>query len=42
VKNGVLTLTGSVKAPQQKSEAELLASKVPHVEQVINQIEVKR
>jgi hyperosmotically inducible protein len=41
-KNGVLTLTGSVKAPQQKSEAELLASKVPNVEQVVNQIEVKR
>jgi len=42
VKNGVLTLTGSVKAPQQKAEAELLASKVPNVEQVINHIEVKR
>ena len=41
-KNGVLTLTGSVKASQQKSEAELLASKVPNVEQVVNQIEVKR
>ena len=41
-KNGVLTLTGSVKAPQQKSEAELLASKIPNVEQVVNQIEVKR
>jgi hyperosmotically inducible protein len=41
-KNSVLTLTGSVKAPQQKSEAELLASKIPNVEQVVNQIEVKR
>jgi hyperosmotically inducible periplasmic protein len=41
-KNGVLTLTGSVKAAHQKSEAELLASKVPNVQQVINQIEVKR
>jgi hyperosmotically inducible protein len=41
-KNGVLTLTGSVKAPQQKSQAELLASKIPNVEQVVNQIEVKR
>jgi hyperosmotically inducible periplasmic protein len=41
-KNGVLTLTGSVKAPQQKSQAEMLASKVPNVEQVVNQIEVKR
>jgi hyperosmotically inducible protein len=41
-KNGVLTLTGSVKTPQQKSQAELLASKIPNVEQVLNQIEVKR
>jgi hyperosmotically inducible protein len=41
-KNGVLTLTGNVKSPQQKSEAELLASKVPNVQQVVNQIEVKR
>ena len=41
-KNEVLTLTGGVKAPQQKSEAELLASKVPNVEQVIDQIQVKR
>jgi len=41
-KNGVLTLTGSVKAAQQKSEAEQLASKIPNVEQVVNQIEVRR
>jgi hyperosmotically inducible protein len=41
-KNGVLTLTGSVKASQQKQEAQLLASKVPNVQQVVNEIEVKR
>jgi len=40
--NGVLTLTGNVKTGQQKKEAELLASKVPNVAQVVNQIEVKR
>ena len=41
-KNGVLKLTGSVKTAQQKQEAELLASKVPNVQQVVNQIEVRR
>jgi hyperosmotically inducible periplasmic protein len=41
-KNGVLTLSGGVKNPQQKSEAELLASKVPNVQQVVNQLQVKR
>lgn len=40
--NGVLTLSGKVKTPQQKQEAQLLASKVPNVQQVVNQIEVKR
>jgi hyperosmotically inducible protein len=41
-KNGVLTLTGSVQAAQQKAQAELLASKVPNVQLVLNQIEVYR
>jgi hyperosmotically inducible protein len=41
-KNGVLTLTGNVKTRQQKQEAEVLASKVPNVQQVVNQIEIKR
>jgi osmotically-inducible protein OsmY len=41
-KNGVLTLKGSVKTPQQKTEAEQLASKIQHVQQVVNQIEVNR
>ena len=41
-KNGVLTLSGGVKNPQQKSQAEMLASKVPNVQQVVNQLEVRR
>jgi hyperosmotically inducible periplasmic protein len=41
-KNGVLKLTGSVKSAQDREEAEKLASKVPNVRQVINQLEVRR
>lgn len=41
-KNGVLTLTGSVKSTEQRQEAEKLASNVPNVGQVVNQIDVKR
>jgi osmotically-inducible protein OsmY len=41
-KNGVLTLKGSVKDPQQRQEAEQVASSVPNVAQVVNQIEVNR
>jgi osmotically-inducible protein OsmY len=41
-KNGVLTLKGKVKASQQKQEASQLASSVPNVAQVVNQIEVSR
>ena len=41
-KNGVLTLKGNVKTTQQKAEAEQLASKVPNVQQVVNQIDVSR
>lgn len=41
-KNGVLTLKGSVKTRQQKAEAEQLASKIPNVQQVVNQIDVNR
>lgn len=40
-KNGTLLLTGSVKTPQQKKEAESLAKKVPDVQQVVNELEVK-
>lgn len=42
VKNGVLTLTGSVKSNEQRHEAAQLASKVPNVRQVVNQLEVRR
>lgn len=41
-KNGVLTLSGNVPNHGQAQEAELLASKVPNVQQVVNQLEVRR
>ena len=41
VKNGTLVLKGSVKTEKQKEEAENLAKKVPNVQQVVNEIEVK-
>jgi osmotically-inducible protein OsmY len=41
-KNGVLTLTGNVKTVVDRQEAQKLASNVPNVQQVLNQIEVKR
>jgi hyperosmotically inducible protein len=40
-KNGTLVLKGSVKTAAQKQEAEKLAKKVPNVQQVVNEIEVK-
>lgn len=40
-KNGTLVLNGSVKTAKQKKEAEDLAKKVPNVQQVVNEIEVK-
>ena len=40
--NGVLTLKGSVKSAPQKKEAQKLAQAVPNVQQVVNQLEVKR
>jgi hyperosmotically inducible protein len=40
-KNGTLVLKGSVKTAAQKNEAEHLAKKVPNVQQVVNEIEVK-
>jgi hyperosmotically inducible protein len=40
-KNGTLVLKGTVKTLQQKTEAEKLAKKVPNVQQVVNEIEVK-
>lgn len=41
-KNGVLTLKGSVKTITQRHDAERAALDVPHVQQVLNQIDVKR
>jgi|SRR5690242_5503445 len=41
-KNGVLTLKGSVKSPQQRKDAEQVADNVPNVEQVVNEIQVRR
>lgn len=40
-KNGTLVIKGSVKTTKQKTEAENLAKKVPNVQQVVNEIEVK-
>ena len=40
-KNGTLLLKGSVKTIAQKKEAESLAKKVPNVQQVVNELEVK-
>ncbi|MBV9342411.1 MAG: BON domain-containing protein [Acidobacteria bacterium] len=39
-KNGVLVLTGQVKNAEQRQTAAQLASKVPNVRQVVNQLEV--
>ncbi len=41
-KNGVLTLKGSVKTASQREEAQQLAQSVPNVQQVLNQIAIKR
>ena len=41
-KNGVLTLKGKVKSMEQRQLAEQVASSVPEVGQVVNEIEVKR
>jgi len=40
-KNGTLVIKGTVKTPQQKKEANDLAKKVPNVQQVVNEIDVK-
>ena len=41
VKNGVVTLTGAVNSQSKRAEAEKLASNVPNVQQVVNELEVK-
>jgi hyperosmotically inducible periplasmic protein len=40
-KNGTLVLQGTVKTVSQKKEAEALAKRVPNVQQVVNELEVK-
>jgi osmotically-inducible protein OsmY len=41
VKNGVLTLKGSVRNSKKRDEAQELASSVPNVEQVVNEIKTE-
>jgi osmotically-inducible protein OsmY len=41
VKNGVVTLTGTVSSPARRAAAEKIASGVPNVVQVVNELEVK-
>lgn len=41
VKNGVVTLKGKVNSQSQRAEAESVASSVPNVTQVVNELEVK-
>jgi hyperosmotically inducible periplasmic protein len=41
-KNGLLTLTGSVHSATERHHAQKLATEIPNVQQVLNQIEVRR
>jgi osmotically-inducible protein OsmY len=41
VKNGVVTLKGDVKSQSRRSQVEKVASGVPNVKQVVNELEVK-
>ena len=41
VKNGVITLTGNVRSQSQRDNVEKMASDVPNVRQVVNELEVK-
>jgi hyperosmotically inducible periplasmic protein len=41
VKNGVVTLTGEVNSQTQRVRVESIAAKVPNVQQVVNELEVK-
>lgn len=41
VKNGVVTLTGEVKSQSLRAQAETIASSVPNVKQVVNELQVK-
>ena len=41
-KNGVLTLKGTVKSPEQRQEAQQIAANTPNVQQVLNELQVNR
>ncbi len=41
VRNGVVTLTGEVNSQSQRAQAERVASSVPNVKQVVNELQVK-
>ncbi len=41
VKNQVVTLTGNVDSPSKRARAETVASSVPNVQQVVNELQVK-
>lgn len=42
VKSGVVTLTGDVNSESKRSRVQKLASTVPNVQQVVNELEVKK
>src|SRR5579863_1481409 len=42
VKNGVITLTGTVQTMQMRAQAEQIAASVPNVVQVVNELKVKQ
>ena len=41
VKNGAVTLTGEVNSPSVRAQAEQIASSVPNVRQVVNELQTK-
>jgi len=41
VKNGVVTLTGEVNSQSKRAQVEQVASSVPNVQQVVNELQVK-
>jgi hyperosmotically inducible periplasmic protein len=41
VKNGVVTLTGDVNSESKRSRAQSVASSVPNVQQVVNELQIK-
>ena len=41
VKSGVVTLTGSVNSQARRAEVEKVASSVPNVKQVVNELQIR-